>query len=147
MTLRAIKTAGDSPGERCKAFWDHLIARYPDEAKYARPTKHPYRWREIPELRLVVVQYISYDFDRAGVFIRGEKAVAPTVVEDRLRAVAAALGKRLGRKLIPGTRYFFNASRTFRAKNSQHWDRIADWLHKNADAYELALRQVMKGLA
>ena len=65
----------ETQGERCKSFWEHLIARHPQEANYAKPTKRAYRWREIPELRLVVAQYISLAGNEAGVFIRGERSV------------------------------------------------------------------------
>jgi hypothetical protein len=56
---------------------------------------------EISDFCLVVVQYISYDIDGAGVFKRGEKAVLPKVVEDRLRPVASVLSKKLGRDRVP----------------------------------------------
>jgi hypothetical protein len=146
--MTTFPTTGAKPaGERCKAFWEHLITRYPDEAGYAKATKRPYRWREIPELRLVVVQYVSHDIDRAGLFIRGEKAVAPRAVEDRLRPVAGYLGKKLGQKLKPGATYFFNVSRSFPGTKGKQRDRMANWLHKSANRYELALRQAMKGLS
>jgi hypothetical protein len=49
----------ETQGERCKLFWEHLIARHPQEANYAKPTKLAYRWREIPKRRLVVARCIS----------------------------------------------------------------------------------------
>jgi hypothetical protein len=152
MTKMMTKTAGASAidrsrGEQCAALWKHLITRHPAEGRYARATKLPYRWRELPALRLVVVQYVSFEADQVGVFMRGEKGVAPKAVEDRLLPYANALGKLLGRKLSPGSKYFFQATRTFRTKDPGQWDKMAEWLHNQANKYENALFRVMKGRA
>ena len=88
-----VDPIGETQGERCKAFWEHLIARYPIEANYSKPTKLAYRWREIPELRLVVAQYISFAENQVGVFIRGERSVAPAAVHSRLKPFADATGE------------------------------------------------------
>lgn len=137
----------ETQGERCKAFWQHLIARHPLEANYSKPTKHAYRWREIPELRLVVAQYVSFAKNQVGVFVRGERSAAPAAVHSRLKAFADGLQKALRRELFPDTKYFFHKSKEFKMEDTAKWDEMADWLHKNANAYQDALRRTMQGSA
>jgi hypothetical protein len=79
-----VDAIDETVGEHCKSFWEHVIARHPLEANYSKPTKLAYRWREVPELLLVVVQYVSYAGNQVGVFIRGERSVAPVAVHIRL---------------------------------------------------------------
>ena len=136
----------ETQGERCKAFWEHLIDRYPLEASYSKPTKHAYRWREIPELRLVVAQYVSLAKNQVGVFVRGERSVAPAAVHSRLKPFADGLQKALRRELYPDTKYFFHKGKQFQTEDTTKWDEMADWLHKNANAYQDALRRIMRGV-
>jgi hypothetical protein len=133
----------ESRGERCKSFWEYLITRHPLEASYSRPTKLPYRWRELPELNLVVVQYISFAGNQVGVFIRGERGTAPAAVHSRLKRYANELRKALRRELVRDTKYFFHKSKNLQAEDAAKWDQIADWLHKNTNAYQDALRRIM----
>jgi hypothetical protein len=137
----------ETQGVRCKAFWEHLIARHAIEANYSKPTKLAYRWREIPELRLIVGQYISFAKNQVGVFIRGERSVAPAAVHSRLNPFANTLQKALRRELISNTKYFFHRGKDFQTEDTAKWDEMADWLHKNANAYQDALRRVMRGAA
>ncbi len=137
----------ETQGERCKAFWEHLIARHPLEASYSKPTKHAYRWREIPELRLVVAQYVSLAKNQVGVFVRGERSVAPAAVHSRLKPFADGLQKALRRELHPDTKYFFHKGKQFQTEDTAKWDEMADWLHKNANAYQDALRRIMRDVA
>lgn len=85
----------ETQGERCKSFWEHLIARHPLEASYSKSTKHAYRWRQIPELRLIVAQYVSFAKNQVGVFVRGERLVASAAVHSRLEPFADGLQKEL----------------------------------------------------
>jgi hypothetical protein len=57
-----------------KDFWELLISRHPIEEDYAPSTKNAYRWCSIPELRLVIVQFVSQH--GVGVFVRGEKGAS-----------------------------------------------------------------------
>src|SRR5438874_9892139 len=84
-----------------KDFWEVLISRHPIEEDYAPSTKNAFRRRNIPELRLVIVQYVSKA--GVGVFVRGEKGVNPEEVEQRLRPNAAILTEALGEE------FFFSA--------------------------------------
>jgi hypothetical protein len=142
-----VDPVDETQGERCKSFWEHLIARHPLEANYTKPTKLAYRWREIPELRLVVAQYISsFAGNQVGVFIRGERSIAPTAVHGRLKPFANKLQKALRSKLFADTRYFFHKSKEFQTQDTTKWDGMADWLHNNANTYELSLRRVMRSV-
>jgi len=137
----------ESRGDRCKSFWEHLIARYPLEASYSKPTRHAYRWREIPELRLVVAQYVSFGKNQVGVFVRGERSVAPVAVHNRLKPFADGLQRALRRELFSDTKYFFHKGKEFQTEDTVKWDKMAEWLHKNANVYQDALRRIMRGAA
>jgi hypothetical protein len=130
-----------------KDFWEFLISRHPIEEEYAPSTKHPYRWRSVPEVRLVIVQFVSEH--GVGVFVRGERGANHDEVEDRLRPYAAGLSKAVGVDeffiVVHGTRlakYFFHKFQGFDSSTRKNWGRMADWLHSEADAYEVALRRV-----
>jgi len=77
-----------------KDFWEFLISRHPIEEDYAKSTRNAYRWRSIPQQRLVIVQFVR-EHD-VGAFIRGEKGANPDEVEHRLRPYALGLKKALG---------------------------------------------------
>ena len=133
-----------------KDFWEFLISRHPIEEDHARSTKNAYRWRPLPKLRLVVVQFVSQY--GVGVFVRGEKGINPAEVEYRLRPYAARLKKALGVGEFfivghgsPSPKYFFQKFKNLRSSRQTNWGRMADWLHKEADAYQDALYQVMEG--
>jgi uncharacterized protein Yka (UPF0111/DUF47 family) len=49
--------------------------------------------------------------------------------------------------LFSDTKYFFNKGKDFQTKDTTKWNEMADWLHKNADAYQDALRRIMQGVA
>ena len=129
----------ETRGERCKLFWEHLIARHPIEWSYAKPTKLAYRWREIPELRLVITQYVSFSTSSVGVFIRGERGTALSIVRGRLKPFVKELKKALRSELD-----FFGKRKNFDTDDVAKWDAMADWLHRQADAYEDALRRTMR---
>ena len=93
-------------GERAQSFWEHLISRHPIEWSYAKPNKLLYRWREIPDLRLVVVQYIGKR--HIGVFVRGERGVAHSAVRDRLKPFGKELQKAVRAKPFFDSKFFFN---------------------------------------
>jgi hypothetical protein len=95
---------------------------FPLEADYSKPTKLAYRWREIPELRLVVAQYISFVGNQVGIFIRGEPSVAATAVHGRLKPFANKLQKALRSKLFADTKYFFHKSKEFQTGDTTKWD-------------------------
>ena len=69
-------------------------ARHPIEEEHAPSTRKAYRWRSVPKLQLVIVQFVSQY--GVGVFVRGEKGINPTEVEYRLGPYAARLKKALG---------------------------------------------------
>ena len=48
---------------------------------------------------------------------------------------------------ICDTKYFFHESKEFQTEDTTQWDRMADWLHENANVYQDALRRIMRGVA
>jgi hypothetical protein len=133
-----------------KDFWEFLISRHPVEEDHASSTKNAYRWRPVPSLRLVIVQFVSQY--GVGVFVRGEKGLNPTDVEYRLRPYATRLKKILGVDEFfivghgsPPPKYFFQKFKNFKSSRQSNWGRMADWLHKEADAYQGALYKVIEG--
>ena len=78
--------------------------------------------------------------------MRGEKGINPTKVEYRLGPCAARLKKALGADEFfivghgsPPPKYFFQKFKNFNSSRQANWGRMADWFHKEADAYKKAL--------
>jgi hypothetical protein len=124
MERAGIKGMDRTPGENCKAFWDHLITRYPVEQGYSKATKHSFRWRELPKVRLIVGQWVSFAEDWVGIYIRGEKEADEVKVRHRLETVAKDLGKLIGSRLGQGPERFFQRGTAFRTRtklNGTKW--------------------------
>jgi Helix-turn-helix len=140
-----------------KDFWEFLISRHPIEEDYAPSTKNAFRWRSVPELRLVIVQFVSEH--GVGVFVRGEKGASVDEVEHRLRPYAAKLKKALGadefffaRNGATPAKFFFQKFKRFLGDpESEDYrflrrDRLAKGLSQTelADALGLTFQQVEK---
>ena len=78
-----MELENETSGDRCKAFWNHLILRHPAEQTFSEATKLSYRWRELPRIRLVVSQWVSFAGDWVRVYIRGEINVTPMPIKRR----------------------------------------------------------------
>ena len=78
----------ETQGERCKAFWEHLIDRYPIEATVLSR-------RNLPIVREKFRSYAwlwpsTFPLPESGrVFVRGERGIAPAAVHSRLEPFAA----------------------------------------------------------
>jgi hypothetical protein len=86
-----------------------------------------------------------------GVFVRGERGTNSDEVEHRLRPYAARLKKAVGVDKffltgdgMPPAKYFFQKFKSFNSSRPNNWGKMADWLHKEADAYQDALHKVME---
>jgi len=115
-TPNIVDSFDEAHGQRCRSFWEHLIARHPLEARYSKPTKRAYRWREIPELRLVVAQYISFAQNRVGVFIRGELGVSSSAVRSRLQPLQGHCRRRCELSLFLTQNISSTRARIFESK-------------------------------
>jgi hypothetical protein len=126
-------------------FWTRLLERHPTEAKNGDANAASSRWRVLPELDLVVVQYISQN--NVGVFIRGRRGVGPEAVAERLSPHYETLHERLGVVFQEGREktYFFVKSLKLDTNDEANWDRAVDWLKAEADRYEAALIDVLGG--
>lgn len=131
-----------------KDFWAFLISRHPIEEDHAPSTRNAHRWRPLPKLRLVIVQFVAQH--GVGVFVRGQRGGNPAEVENRLRPYAARLKKALGVDEFvvlghgnPSPKYLFQKFKNFKSSRRTNWGRMADWLHKEANAYQDVLYQVV----
>jgi hypothetical protein len=132
----------ESEGELRKAFWDRLIARHPVEQTYQKATKRHFRWRRLERLHLVVAQSVMPETNQACVYIRAEEGDQDwTKARQRLEPISREL-KAITRRPM-GTKYFFIKWKPFDLKNEAEWDKVADWLHETANAYQEALERVM----
>lgn len=130
-------------GQFRKAFWTHYVTRFPHELKHEEAKGVSSRWRILPPLDLVISIYLGKD--EVGIFVRGpEKNANGQDVVDGLFPHAEQLTKRLGviwRRSERG--YFFVNTYPADTANRELWDELADWLHQEADRYEIALTEIL----
>lgn len=147
MAQTNIKTQKKSQFAWRRDFWEHMISRHPIEEDHAKATANSSRWRTISRHRIVIAQYIAED--GVGVFIRGEKGENSADVQHKLSPYSSALKKALGPGLLNENEpeAFFHSRKLFNAFDERNWNKMADWLHKKADAYQAAIQHVMGGTA
>ena len=114
-----------------------MRTRHPSEGDATKSYGANSKWREIPELRLVVVQYLSYR--GPGVFIRCPRGGDDEAAAELLGAHERELSDRLAAEIGRNPRYLFIKQLKLDLLDDRHWDRSADWLKRQADAYEAAL--------
>ena len=125
-----------------REFWEHLLARHPEEAAYQEANAASSRWSVLDDIDVVIVQYVARA--SVGVFIRGRRGEAAGNLLQRLRphvpALEAALGTTIGDE---GSDHFFVSSQKADTADRSCWDTAADWLSANRKRYETALRDIM----
>ena len=96
---------------------------------------------------MIVGQYVNAR--GVGVYVRGERGDKPDEVEQRPRPYAARLKKAVGARdfVYNATprKYFFLKFKSCNSSSAANWGKMADWLHKEADAYQKTLHRVMEG--
>ena len=147
MAVANIKTQKKSQFAWRNDFWHHMISRHPIEEDYAKATANSSRWRTVPRHRIVIAQYIAEN--GVGVFIRGERGQNSADLQQRLSPYTSTLKKALGPGLLNENEpeAFFHSRKHFNALDENNWDKMADWLHKKADKYQVAIQRVMGGMA
>lgn len=118
-----------------------MMQRHPSEGNPAKPYGANSRWRGIPELQLVVAQYLSYH--GPGVFIRCPRGGDDEAAAELLGAYERELSDRLGAQIGRNPRYLFIKQLKLDLLDESHWDRSADWLKREADSYVAVLRYVL----
>lgn len=129
-----------------REFWAHMLTRHPSEGDAKKPYAASSRWRELPQHKLAIVQYIAKS--GPGIFIRCPRGGDDEAAAEQLDPVERQLEALLETPMNAGNpRYLFIKHLRFDATNKANWDRIADWLHEEADRYEAALTNVLGGTA
>lgn len=127
-------------------FWARLLERHPSEGEAGKGYAASSRWRAIPGIGLVVVQYISKG--GVGVFVRGERGVEPEATSERLAPFAERLTDRLGAEFNEQSdNFFFIKKLQLDTQDDKNWDRAADWLKTEADRYVQTLQEALGGKA
>ncbi|NBU58300.1 MAG: hypothetical protein EBS23_00690 [Betaproteobacteria bacterium] len=123
-------------------FWAHMLRRHPSEGDPAKPYAASSRWRELPDHKLAVVQYIAQS--GPGIFIRCPRGGDDEAAAELLDPYERQLEERLGVPInATNPRYLFIKHLRLDATNPGNWDHIADWLHEEADRYVAALTDVL----
>jgi hypothetical protein len=129
-----------------REFWAHMLTRHPHEGDAKKPYAASSRWRDLPQHKLAVVQYIAKS--GPGIFIRCPRGGDDEAAAEQLDPVERQLEARLEAPMnASNPRYLFIKHLRLDATNKANWDRIADWLHEEADRYEAALKNVLGGTA
>ncbi|MDB5540086.1 MAG: hypothetical protein JWQ89_1813 [Devosia sp.] len=130
----------DSSAELRQRFWDGFAARFPSMPLGGGNSYS--RWRELPELNLVISLYLSEQ--SAGLFVRGPRGASDTETAARLRlvepAIIEALGLDLGNTASP-----FARARYANHGDEASWPAIYDWLADQETRYRTALHSVLSG--
>ena len=124
-----------------REFWSYFLKKYPAEEEAGPATALSYRWHEMPELGLVVAQYII--LDRVGVYIRGRRGAQSEGTVSRLAPFAEVLSRRLGADFNEQSDYLFLKTRDIDMQAEANWDRAAKWLTDETNKYERALRDIV----
>lgn len=132
-------------GQFRKDFWTHYVNRFPHELEHEPAKGSSSRWRSLTALDLAISLYVGKS--EVGIFIRGpEKNANGQDVVDSLLPHAEQLNERLGVVWRRSEQsYFFVNRYPAVTANRERWDELADWLHGQADAYELALTEIIGG--
>jgi hypothetical protein len=87
-----------------------------------------------------VVRFIAAQ--EVGVFIRGPRGAARSLVAEQLTPLAPMLSEQLGTTFDPNSEYFFVKNLSARYVNEADQDRIFTWLAAETERYVSALGEV-----
>lgn len=136
------KTDPTEIGSFRRDFWAHMMRKHPSEGDAGRPYAASSKWRPLPDLNLVIVQYLSKN--GAGIFVRCPRGGDDEAAAELVLPHERELEQRLDVGMNAGNpRYLLHKFQRFAAEDRSSWDRIADWLKSEADRYEQALRAVL----
>lgn len=124
-----------------KEWWTHFLNRHPSEGERAYALS--VRWTAIPGTPLYASQFIS---DGAvGIYIRGDRGVAPSETLRLLEPFTEQLTERLGVPIGPTSKpYLFTNRFKTDTRDRGQWDAMADWLHAETARYVAIVSAVLK---
>ena len=126
-------------GQHREAFWAHVVSRHPDSG--VTPGASSARWVPTGVGGLVVSAYVGVG--RIGVFLRGGRGQADSVLANLLLPNADALSRALGVELGDPA-YPFTSRIEIDTGDPTTWDQAADWLARSIAHYVAAVRQVFE---
>lgn len=129
-------------GTRRLAFWKHLVDRYPEMRADGAPDRNSSRWRQLPEIGLVVSYFQAED--GVGVFVRGPRGSNRDEILARLLDREQELEERIGHPI--GRRPDFPFSHRFSARinDEENWPAMADWLQQEVARVAAILEDVFR---
>ncbi len=119
------------------------MTRFPHELEWEAAKGVSSRWRELKSINLAISLYLGKE--EVGVFVRGLENNANGVdVVNSFLPYAEELSEQLGVDWQrTEKRYFLISKYPANTANRSQWDKLADWLHRQADCYEAALNEIV----
>jgi hypothetical protein len=128
-------------GQKRLEFWNHYLARHPDEQKFGPATGTSSRWRKNNEREFIISLYLSKG--SVGLYIRGQRGMADATTYEMLLPFTEVLSRETGAEIgNPEPGYFFSRSYDADTSDRSRWDELADWLYATAKQYERALQMI-----
>lgn len=140
-TATREKTGQSEIGAFWRDWWTYFLARHPVEGEHPRALSS--RWVPIAGTPLFVSQYISEA--AIGIYIRGDRGVAPAQTAQFLEPFLEKLTERLGEPVgILAKPHLFTKRRKIDTRDRARWDEMADWLHAETVRYVSEVVSILK---
>lgn len=127
-------------------YWQAMVDQVATEAdRSGRVKRMSFRWRELPDLHLVVSMFIADDKGHIGIFITGPERQDPALTRAMLEPHARQLEDCLNAPFIAkdsASRFFIKRTEGS-ILNPDHVPRLIEWHTRQADLYEATLRSVL----
>lgn len=145
-SVRAASTAPSEVVQKRKTFWTHMVDRFPSEAERGPAGAASTRQRSLDPLGAVIVQYLAKE--SVGLFVRPPRGGTFASLVEKLAPYRAVVEARLGTQLENEfENWLLLSNLKIDTDDRANWDRMADWLHQEADRYEAVLRELLPASA
>lgn len=125
-------------GQFRRDFWRHLKARHPDGVEIQEGHARGHLWFPLEKNNVNATLYISRG--AVGIFLRGVRGEEDAEAYSRLRNLPQKVWDDLGVVLEKsGAGRPAGKRLEIDTGDKSNWDRMADWLHEQAEAYKKAL--------
>jgi hypothetical protein len=139
--IRDITKVTSKLAQQRLEFWEHYLARHPEELRHGGAQAVSNRWRMLDGLDMVLSYWLANV--NVGVFIRGVRGANAHEVYQQLAPHADALQRATGVEMgDPAGPYYFIKRQPANWTDRDQWDGLADWIFETANTYEQALRQI-----